>query len=187
MMHTRIHAAFNFDNHIWTMQITIRHALSFAAAMCACASTLASDEVIRHRIPNSTFPISLAVEIPANATTVYLSGQVPALLDPTQPKDSPLAYGGDTKGQTVGILRNIEKILFGMGLGMGDVVKMQVFLVADPAKGNNMDFSGFMEGYTQFFGTASQPNLPVRSAFQIAALANPAYLLEIEVVAVRKK
>ena len=56
---------------------------------------------------------------------------------------------------------------------------------ADPAKGNKMDFAGFMRGYTQFFGTAAQPNLPARSAFQIAALANPAWYVEIEVVAVR--
>ncbi len=43
------------------------------------------------------------------------------------------------------------------------------------------------EGYTQFFGTAAQPRLPVRSAFQIAALGNPGWLIEIEVTAVRKK
>jgi enamine deaminase RidA (YjgF/YER057c/UK114 family) len=72
-----------------------------------------------------------------------------------------------------------------MGLTMSDVIKMQVFLVKDPAKGNKMDFAGFMKGYTQFFGTAEQPHLPSRSAFEIAALANPAYLVEIEVVAVR--
>ena len=72
-----------------------------------------------------------------------------------------------------------------MGLSMSDVIKMQVFLVKDPAKGNKMDFAGFMKGYTQFFGTAEQPNLPARSAFEIAALANPAWLVEIEVVAVR--
>jgi enamine deaminase RidA (YjgF/YER057c/UK114 family) len=48
-----------------------------------------------------------------------------------------------------------------------------------------MDFAGFMQGYTQFFGTPAQPNLPVRSAMQVAALANPGFLVEIEVTAVR--
>ena len=43
----------------------------------------------------------------------------------------------------------------------------------DPAKGGRMDFEGFMQGYTQFFGTPAQPHLPVRSAMQVAALANP--------------
>lgn len=165
---------------------TLLPALVAAAALCAAATSFAAEDVIRHKIPNSSFPISQAVEVPAGLTTVYLSGQVPPLQDASQPKDSPLAYGGDTRGQTIGVLKAIEKTLAGMGLGMGDVVKMQVYLVGDPGKQNKMDFAGFMEGYTQFFGTAAQAKLPARSAFQIAALANPAYLVEIEVVAVRK-
>ena len=48
-----------------------------------------------------------------------------------------------------------------------------------------VDFAGFMEGYTQFLGTPQQPNLPVRSVVQVAALANPGWLVEIEVTAVR--
>ena len=68
---------------------------------------------------------------------------------------------------------------------MGDVVKMQVFLVGDPSRGGRMDFAGFMQGYTQFFGTVAQPHLPVRSALQVMALANPGFLVEIEVTAVR--
>ena len=68
---------------------------------------------------------------------------------------------------------------------MGDVVKMHAFLVGDPATGGKLDFAGFMKGYTQFFGTPEQPNLPVRSAVQVAALAGPGMLVEIEVTAVR--
>ena len=62
---------------------------------------------------------------------------------------------------------------------------MQVFLVADPGKENRMDFAGFMEGYTQFFGTPQQPNLPARSVMAVAGLVNPGWLVEIEVTAVR--
>jgi enamine deaminase RidA (YjgF/YER057c/UK114 family) len=141
-------------------------------------------DVVRHKIPNSTFPISAAVEVPAGKTLVFLSGAVAPVADASAPKDSPQAYG-DTKTQTVGVLTSIEKQLKGMGLSMGDVVKMQVFLVGDPARGGKMDFAGFMAGYTQFFGTAAQPNLPSRSAFQVAALASPNFLVEIEVTAVR--
>ncbi|WP_104018640.1 Rid family hydrolase [Roseovarius nitratireducens] len=47
------------------------------------------------------------------------------------------------------------------------------------------EFSGFMEGYIQHFGTEEQPDLPTRSVFEVAGLANPAWLVEIEVVAVR--
>jgi enamine deaminase RidA (YjgF/YER057c/UK114 family) len=141
-------------------------------------------DVVRHKVPNSTFPISAAVEVPAGKTLVFLSGAVPPVADTTAPKDTPQAYG-DTRTQTVGVLTSIEKQLKGMGLSLGDVVKMQVFLVGDPAKGGKMDFAGFMAGYTQFFGTPAQPNLPSRSAMQVAGLASPNFLVEIEVTAVR--
>lgn len=49
-----------------------------------------------------------------------------------------------------------------------------------------MDFEGFMKGYTQFFGTKEQPNLPARSAMQVAGLVLPEWLVEIEVVAASK-
>jgi enamine deaminase RidA (YjgF/YER057c/UK114 family) len=163
---------------------TFRQALALAAvAGCLLTSTAFAADVVRHKIPNSTFPIAAAVEVPAK-TLVFLSGVVPPVADASAAKDSPQAYG-DTKTQTVGVLTSIEKQLKGMGLSMGDVVKMQVFLVGDPAKGGKMDFAGFMAGYTQFFGTAQQPNLPSRSAMQVAALASPNFLVEIEVTAVR--
>jgi len=115
---------------------------------------------------------------------VYLSGMVAPVADPKAPKDSQAAYG-DTRTQTLGALATIEKQLKALGLGMGDVVKMQVFLVGDAAHGGRMDFAGFMDGYRHYFGTPEQPKLPVRSALQVAALANPGFLVEIEVTAVR--
>jgi enamine deaminase RidA (YjgF/YER057c/UK114 family) len=145
----------------------------------------AADGVVRHKLPNnSTFPIAAAVEVPAGKTTVYLSGTVPPVADPNAAKDSIAAYG-DTHFQTVSVLTTIERQLKSLGLTMGDVVKMQVFLVGDPAQGGKMDFAGFMKGYSQFFGTEAQPRLPVRSTMQVAALANPGFLVEIEVTAVR--
>jgi enamine deaminase RidA (YjgF/YER057c/UK114 family) len=141
-------------------------------------------DVVRHKIPGSDFPISAAVEVPAGKTTVYVSGKVPAVADASAPKDSQAAWG-DTKAQTISVLTQIKQQLESLGLTMGDVVKMQAFLVGDPALDGKMDFAGFMAGYTQFFGTKEQPNLPARSAFQIAALGNPLWRVEIEVVAVR--
>ncbi len=140
--------------------------------------------VTRYPIPNSDFPISRAVELPANAKLVYVSGQVPPVVNADAPKNSLDAFG-DTTIQTVGVLERIQSALSDVGLTMGDVVKMQVFLVGDPNNGGMMDFAGFMEGYTQFFGTEEQPNLPARSAMQVAGLVNPGWLVEIEVVAVR--
>src|ERR1700678_3109257 len=145
----------------------------------------AAQDVIRHKLPNGNpFPIAAAVEIPAGKTLVFVSGTVPPVADAKAPKDSVAAYG-DTKTQTIGALNTIKTELESLHLTLGDVIKMQVFMAGDPAKGGKMDFAGFMEGYTQFFGTPAQPNLPVRSAMQVAALAGPGFLVEIEVTAVR--
>ncbi|SHJ84402.1 Enamine deaminase RidA, house cleaning of reactive enamine intermediates, YjgF/YER057c/UK114 family [Bradyrhizobium lablabi] len=150
----------------------------FAIALIAnpCAA-----EVVRYPIPNSSFPIAQAVKVTGDATTYYISGQVPPVVSKDAEPNTPQAYG-DTKTQTVGALTKIKGILEGLGLGMGDVVKMQVFLVHDTRA--PMDFKAFMEGYTQFFG-GSQPNLPARSVVGVAALANPGFLVEIEVVAAK--
>jgi len=42
-----------------------------------------------------------------------------------------------------------------------------------------------MTAYRQFFGSAEQPNKPSRSAVQVAALAAPGALVEIEVIAAK--
>ena len=150
-----------------------------AALLAAC--TAARAEIVRHPIPNSTFPIAQSVEVRGNVTTYYISGQVPPVVNKDADPASLQAYG-DTKMQSIGVLNRIKTILEGLGLTMGDVVKMQVFLVHNAAA--PMDFKGFMEGYTQFFGR-SQPNLPARSVVGVAALANPGFLVEIEVIAVK--
>jgi enamine deaminase RidA (YjgF/YER057c/UK114 family) len=152
----------------------------FAGMLIASVSAAHAD-VVRYPIPSSTFPIAQAVQVPGNATTYYISGQVPPVASKEADPASPQAYG-DTKTQTVGVLNKIKGILEGLGLGMADVVKMQVFLVHDARA--PMDFKAFMEGYTQFFG-GSQPNLPARSVVGVAALANPGFLVEIEVIAVK--
>ncbi|MBS3981719.1 MAG: RidA family protein [Rhodobacteraceae bacterium] len=159
---------------------------------CVCVATLAScwgaslaygQEIIRHAIPGSSFPISRAVEVPGNATVIYLSGAVPAVINDGADPNSPEAFG-NTEAQTVSVLKSIEATLSDLDLKISDVVKMQVFLV-EPDGADGMDFAGFMAGYTQFFGTDTQPQLPVRSVFEVAGLANPAWLVEIEVTAVR--
>jgi enamine deaminase RidA (YjgF/YER057c/UK114 family) len=163
----------------------MRQTLMSVLALILFAPAAHGGEVIRHKLPNnSTFPIAAAVEVPAGKTMVYLSGKVPPVLDSKAAKDSVAAYG-TTEQQTIGVLKAIREQLQGLGLDIGDVVRMQVFLVGDPANGGAMDFAGFMKGYSQFFGTGEQPLLPARSTLQVAALANPGFLVEIEVTAVR--
>jgi len=149
-------------------------------------SAALADGVVRYPLPNGNkFPISRAVEVPAGATLVFVSGMTPAPKDPSAAPGTP-EYWGDTKTQALSAFGNIKAALDDMHLGFGDVVKMLVFLVGDPAsKDGRMDFQGFMGAYTQFFGTPEQPNLPARSAIQIAALGQPGMLIEIEVIVAR--
>ncbi len=158
-----------------------------ALVLGACLATSAAhaQEAKRYAIPGSDFPISRAVEIPADATVIHLSGAVPSVVDSSAAEGSAAAYG-DTQAQTVSVLEAIQGTLVELGLDMGDVYRMQVFLVA-PKGQDAMDFAGFMEGYTRFYGADAQPNLPVRSVVEVAGLANPGWLVEIEVSAVRSK
>ena len=158
----------------------MKHAMLAAIALLLGVSA-AQAEIVRTPIPNSTFPIAQAVKVTGDSVITYVSGQVPPVINKDANPSSLEAYG-DVKTQTVGVLNRIKQILEGQGLGMGDVIKMQVFLVHDARA--PMDFKAFMEGYTQFFGGA-QPNLPARSVIGIASLANPGFLVEIEVVAAK--
>jgi enamine deaminase RidA (YjgF/YER057c/UK114 family) len=149
-------------------------ALLFAAAGFAAASVPArADGVIRH--PMSNFPISSAVEVPAGYATIYLAGVGP----------DPADKAGDTESQARSEIRKLAAELASMHLGLGDIVQMHVFMVADPKTGK-MDFAGMMKAYRDFFGTPSQPNLPARAAFQVSAMVLPSMLVEIEAIAVRK-
>jgi len=159
---------------------------------CATAATLAfaqsSDGVKRVPLPppHQNFPISGAVIVPSGYETIYVSGMVPKAINSDAPKGSTPEYG-DTKTQTISVLTQMQALLDKQQLSMGDIVMMHVYLAGDPKMGGKMDFAGMMAGYTQFFGTAEQPNKPARSAMQVAALAFPGLLVEIEAIAVRKR
>ena len=95
-------------------------------------------------------------------------------------------YYGDTEAQALSVFGRMEDSFKELGVDFGDVIKMTVFLVGDPAMDGRMDFGGFMKAYTKYFGTEEQPNKPARSAVQIAGLAGgPNMLVEIEVVIAR--
>lgn len=161
-----------------------RVAVAAALLVGVQAAQAGAQGVVRHPLPNSDFPILSSVEVPAGAVTVHLSGAGAPVADRAAPPRTVQAYG-DTATQTEASLLAIQRTLAGLGLGMGDVVKMTVFLVGDPGSGGRMDFDGFMRSYRKFYGTAEQPRLPTRSVVQVAALANPGWLVEIEVTAVR--
>jgi len=120
-------------------------------------STVILAEVARYPLPNnSTFPISQAVEVKAGTTLVFHSGTVPGAANSEAERFS-REFWGDTKTQAISVFNRIEGSLKDKGLGMGDVIKMTVFLVGVPENNGRMDFSGFMEAYTQYFGTKNNP------------------------------
>lgn len=159
-----------------------RLAYSSAIALLMFASTHAfAADIERHALfGGSKFPIARAVEVPAGKTIFFHSGMTPAPADPKAPQGT-AEYWGDTKAQTLSVFTRIKESLDALGLGFSDIVAMTVYLVGDPGNGGKMDFEGFMSVYSQFFGTAEQPNLPARSTVQVAGLAAEGMLVEIEV------
>ncbi|WP_236672168.1 RidA family protein [Croceicoccus sp. YJ47] len=130
-----------------------------------------------------------AVTVRPGTEMLYLSGQLASPIDEeaVQAKDRSeitAADYGDTKTQTISTLNKIAAILAEHGYTMSDVIKMTAF-VAAPEGQDAMDFAGFNEGFRQFFNTADNPNTLARSTVQVAALAAPQFLVELEVVAAK--
>jgi enamine deaminase RidA (YjgF/YER057c/UK114 family) len=171
------------------LKIKRRRGIMLAVGFIATAVSgmaAGAEDVVRTPLPDGNpFPISAAVTVAAGVDTVYVSGALPAALNKDAPKGTPLLYG-DMQTQTVSVLTSIKGTLAKLGLDMGDVVKMTVFMVADPANDNKLNFPALMAGYSQFFGTPEQPNKPARSAVQVAALVAPGALLEVEVIAAKR-
>jgi enamine deaminase RidA (YjgF/YER057c/UK114 family) len=154
----------------------------FAAALLALTALTPAQVVVKH-IQTEASPIATGVWA---GDTFYLSGQLASPVTPADATKGTPAYYGDTKTQAASVFAKIQKALQAQGLDMKDVVKMTVFLGPDPKTGK-LDFAGMQSEYLQYFGTKDQPNKPARSAFQVAALAAPWALLEVEVIAVRGK
>jgi enamine deaminase RidA (YjgF/YER057c/UK114 family) len=160
--------------------MTIKYLPLLAVALTV--SLTASAQAVK-RIPlpasqnpsNSDLPISGAVWA---GDTLYVSGW----LDPDRKTHT------DTKSQTVGLIKDIQKFLESQNLTLGDVVMMHVYLGGDPAKDGKMDYSGMMAGYSQFFGTKDQPNKPARTTVQVVLPAGASGgLIEIDLIAARPK
>lgn len=154
--------------------------ISAAALGLALTASAASAQNVHINPANGA--ISKAVKVPAGSEMLYVSGITPQPVTPAA-GGAPAVYG-DTKTQTASVLKQIGEILTAQGYGWEDVVMMRVLMVGDPAKGGKLDFAGMMEAYNAVYGPLK--NKPARISSQVAALANPALLAEIEVQAARK-
>jgi enamine deaminase RidA (YjgF/YER057c/UK114 family) len=157
--------------------------LRIAALAFLAASGFVPAQVAVKHIQTDASPIATGVWA---GDTYYLSGQLASPVTPADAAKGTAAEYGDTKMQAASVFAKIQKALQDQGLDMKDVVKMTVFLGPDPKTGK-LDFAGMQSEYVKYFGTKEQPNKPARSAFQVAALAAPWALLEIEVIAVKSK
>ena len=143
---------------------------------------LHADEIVRR--PLGDFPVSSSVRVPAGVEIVFLSGTLADVAKPDAPAGS-IERLGDTETQASSVLGKLGQELAASGLTFADVVKMNVFLVGDPAKGGQMDFAGLMKAYAKFVGAPSDGKLPARTTVQVVALPIPGALVEIEVIAAR--
>ncbi len=140
-------------------------------ALAGFGATVMAQEITRYNEGNYFYT---SITIPPGAETMYLSGS----------GARPLADGswGDMKQQTVNTFERFKQTLEEQGWSMSDIVQVRAFAVAGE---DGLDFAGFNEGYAQFFGTAENPNKPVRSFVEIADLVVEGWLVEIEIRAAR--
>ncbi len=100
--------------------------------------------------------------------TIYVAGQLP------YDKDGNLVGVGDIRAQTRRVLGNVRKVVEAGGGTMDQVVKVTVFVTDVRYR------EAYAEVRSEFFG----PNPPASTLVQIANLALPDALIEIEAVAV---
>lgn len=99
---------------------------------------------------------------------LWLSGQVP-----TDPETGETVIGG-IEAQTEKVFDNLEKLLASEGCGVERVVRCTVYLTAQA------DFAGMNSVYRRRL----KDPYPARSTLIVAALANPAYRVELDAIAI---
>lgn len=147
-------------------------------ALALAAAPVAAQNVQKIGTPGGRI-LTTAVVKPG-ATTVYLSGNLASPIDPAKPTEF-----GDTKTQTISVLKKIKALLEAQGMTMKDIVRMDAYLTAAPGMDGKMDFAGFNAGFAEFFGNAENPTTTTRTTMQVAALAGPNFTVELTVIAAK--
>ena len=142
------------------------------------------EDVTFYGAPTSS--ISSAVAVPEDRAYYWTSGTVPPVINPDAPLRTRDRYG-DTETQAIGILERFKTLLHDVHLTLSDVTYLRVYLVADPALDNRVDYEGWFNAYAQFFNNEANPTKVARSTVAVAGLVDPGWLIEIEAVAVYPK
>jgi enamine deaminase RidA (YjgF/YER057c/UK114 family) len=111
-----------------------------------------------------------AVAVTGPVTTIYIGGQ--NALTP----EGEIVGDGDLEAQTIQALRNLEAVLAAAGAGLEDVVKWTIHVVADQPV--ERGFAAFQ----RVWDPEARP--PAITVTVVEGLANPAFLVEIDAIAV---
>jgi 2-iminobutanoate/2-iminopropanoate deaminase len=139
----------------------------FCEALSAGGGTMKKRVIQTEKAPKAIGPYSQAIQA---GNLLFLSGQIPI-----DPKTGELVKG-DIRQQAQQVLENLKGVLESQKLGMGEVVKVTIFL---KDMGN---FNQVNEVYATYF--PSSP--PARSTVEVAKLPREADI-EIEAIALTAK
>jgi 2-iminobutanoate/2-iminopropanoate deaminase len=158
--------------------VASRREIVTAAATLAIAATATSGAQAQTS-PNLTFSnppgmsnppaYSHVVEVNGPHRTVYIAGQTGA--------DSNGKIAQGFRAQAVQVMENLKTALASVGGDFEHVVKLNSYLTDIEANANE-----FREVRAQYFTNKS--TLPAATLVQVVRLANPNFLLEVEVIAV---
>jgi enamine deaminase RidA (YjgF/YER057c/UK114 family) len=113
--------------------------------------------------------LSHIVTIDTPAKILYLSGQV------SKNQKGEIVGRGDFEGQTRQVYQNLAALLKAAGASLRDVVKQNIYTTRPE------EIQTFRKVRDEFMGTEK---LPASTYVGVTALADPAYLIEIEMIAV---
>ena len=168
--------------------MSVNRVLALALALAGMSLAAPAEAQVTKYQSNPQALILDGAEVKAGTDIFFLSGQLASPIDPkkTFADVKSIEDLGDTKTQAISALAKIKALLESKGYTMADLVKLTLFIAPDPKLGK-LDFAGANEGFKQFFKTTDNPSTVARSAFQVAALAGPYFLIEIEGIAAKKK
>jgi reactive intermediate/imine deaminase len=144
------------------------HVLTVSLSCIAVAHS-AGAQVKRINPPAIAAPTGYThvVEVTTPAKMVYVAGQI--ALD----RDGKVVGERDMKAQAEQVFRNLQAALAAAGATFGDVVKMNTYIT------DMSQAAAVREVRAKYFGAS----VPASTLVQVAALARPEFMLEVEVIA----
>lgn len=111
------------------------------------------------------------VVVTEGTRTVYCSGQV------SWDENEDIGAPGDLAEQTRRSLRNVERAVAAAGGSLGDVVSLRIYIAGDHIRNTGAVRQALLD-------TFGYDNQPAATWIGVTALANPAFAVEIEAIAV---